>query len=56
MDKTISCIICNEEIQLTDREFELLFCTFSVTILVCDKCKQAVIKMRETIEHEDKGE
>lgn len=56
MTKTINCIICNEKIQLTDREFELLFCTGSVSRLVCDKCKQAVIKMRETVENEDKGE
>ena len=27
-----------------------------IVVKVCDKCKQAVMKMRETIEHEDKGE
>ena len=53
MDKTISCVICNEKIQLTDREFEFLFCIGRVARLVCDKCKQAVMKMGEQLE--DKG-
>lgn len=43
------CLICNELIELVEYEPR-------DNVKVCDKCKQAIMKMRETIEHEDKGE
>lgn len=49
------CIICRESIELTSEE-EMAIRYGNNIVKVCGKCKQAVIKMRETIEHEDKGE
>lgn len=49
LEISIPCLICNELIKLADYESR-------DSVKVCDKCKQAVMKMRETIEHEDKGE
>lgn len=51
----IRCIICNEGIQLSDSEFELLFCTGKVNRLVCDKCKQAVMQVRKGIKDYERG-
>jgi hypothetical protein len=46
----VSCVICNESVEITLENGEI--CAFKV----CDECKKAVMRMRETIEHEDKGE
>ena len=43
----IPCLICNELIELADYESR-------DSVKVCDKCKQAVMKMRE--QYEDKGD
>lgn len=44
------CLICDESVSITYLEL------YNNVPKVCDKCKQAVMKMRETIENEDKGE
>ena len=41
----VHCIICDEEIQLTDDEFGFVL-NGNHIFKVCDKCKQAVMKMR----------
>ena len=51
----LPCIICNELFELTDQELRYVL-SGGLMIKACDKCKQAVMKMRETIEHEDKKE
>ena len=53
-DKT-NCLICDEEIRLTEDEFSVILSGGNI-VKVCDKCKQVIMKMRETIEHEGKGE
>ena len=50
----VECIICGESVLLT--AFEEMVARKHSVYKVCDKCKQAVIIMRETIEHQDKGE
>lgn len=44
------CLICDESVSITYLEL------YNNVTKICDKCKQAVIKMRETIEHKNKGE
>lgn len=46
------CLICGQSVLLTGFE-EMMARNYSI-YKVCDKCKQAVMKMRETIEHEIK--
>ena len=48
----VSCIICGDSVELNDYE---AMCHSNI-VKVCEKCKKAVMKMRETIEHEGKGE
>ena len=50
MENATSCLICGEDVLVYGYEAE------HGCYKVCNKCKQAVKKMRETIEHEDKGE
>ena len=51
-----SCIICGESVPLTMEE-EMVSRNGYYIFKVCDKCKEAVMKMRElTHQHEDKGE
>lgn len=50
----VECLICGESVLLT--EFEEMVARNHSIYKVCDKCKQVVMNMRETIEHEDKGE
>lgn len=51
---SVECLICGQSVLLT--AFEEMVARNHSIYKVCDKCKQAVMKMRETIEHEDKGE
>ena len=51
---SVECLICGESVLLTGIE-EMVARNHSI-YKVCDKCKQAIMKMRETIQHEDKGE
>ena len=39
----IPCLICGEMVELT--EYELMY--YKDVVKVCDKCKEAVMKMRE---------
>ena len=50
----VECLICGQSVLLT--EFEEMVARNHSIYKVCDKCKQAVMKMRETIEHKDKKE
>ena len=50
----VECLICGESVLLTG--FEEMEARNHSIYKVCDKCKQAVMKIRETIKHEDKGE
>ena len=45
------CLICGEMIELTEIEESAVLCGGSF-YKVCDKCKQAVMKMREQIKGE----
>ena len=45
------CLICGEMIELTEIEESAVLCGESF-YKVCDKCKQAVMKMREQIKGE----
>lgn len=47
---SVPCIICGELVELTDYEEKCCRDIYKV----CDKCKQAVMKIRE--QYEDKGE
>ena len=38
---SINCLICNEEVELTGEDVR-----YGVSVKVCDKCKEAVMKMR----------
>lgn len=51
---SVECLICGQSVLLT--AFEEMVARNHSIYKVCDKCKQAVMKMRETIEHEGKGE
>lgn len=42
----VSCIICGEQIALNENEEHYLICGGGAIFKVCDKCKQAVMKMR----------
>lgn len=44
----IACLICNELVDLTENE-EAVASTGRIVPKVCDKCKQAVMKMRKTL-------
>lgn len=46
---SVKCLICGEHVPIKNSE-QGLICK------ICSSCKQAVMKMRETTEHEDKGE
>ena len=48
----VECLICEQNVLLTG--FEKMMARNYSIYKVCDKCKQAVMKMRETIEHEIK--
>ena len=43
------CIICNETILLSDEEELMLRSGYSIHSKVCDKCKNAILHMRELI-------
>lgn len=50
-----SCLICGEDVQLTYIE-EMVLRSGNSTYKVCDKCRNAVKKMRELTHQEYKGE
>jgi hypothetical protein len=43
----VDCIICGETIELTPNEEASLYYGHSIGSKVCDKCKQAVLYIRE---------
>lgn len=45
-----SCIVCSESIPLTQEEELSLQYGHSIHSKICDKCKQAILHMREQIE------
>lgn len=45
------CIICDESVELTDEEVSSLEHGFSVQPKVCDKCKQAILNIRQKQPH-----
>ena len=47
---SVSCIICGESVELTQDEELMLKNGISVGPKVCEKCKQAVLHMREQME------
>ena len=51
---SVSCIICGENVELNMTE-EMGSRNGHYIFKVCDECKKAVMKMRETHQHEDKG-
>lgn len=44
---SISCIICNEPVILSENEVQLMRSGHHVCSKICDKCKHAIIRMRE---------
>lgn len=43
----ISCLVCGESVELTEMEESRLMCGMSVHSKICDKCKAAILYMRE---------
>lgn len=50
-DIRVNCLICNELIRPTDREVYLMSHGISV-VFVCDKCKEAVKYIRNTMQNQ----
>ena len=48
----MACIICGESVKLTDNECLALRHGHKLDGKVCDKCKKAIMYMREQIEKE----
>lgn len=46
---SVACIICGETIELTPNEEASLYYGHSIGSKVCDKCKQAVLYIREQL-------
>ena len=46
---SVPCLICEESVRLSP--LEEMVCRNGTIVKVCDKCKQAVMKMREAIEN-----
>ena len=44
---TMPCIICDESVKLTDEEYKMMQAGHRLRSRVCDKCKQAVLHMRD---------
>lgn len=51
----VHCIICDEEIQLSDDEFGYVLSGKRI-YKVCDKCKHAVMEMRKQLEKKKRKE
>ena len=49
---SIQCIICEESVQLTDKEVELMHCGNRLPPKICDKCKKAILYMRSQMPNE----
>ena len=47
-----NCIVCSESVPLTQLEEEIVCHGMTIGSKVCDKCKQAILYMRERIERE----
>ena len=42
-----ACLICDESVPLSDKEYLAMLAGRNVNPKVCDKCKAAVLRMRE---------
>jgi len=47
----VGCIICDESVQLTDEEVTAMQYGHHIHSKVCDKCKQAILHMRDCIQN-----
>lgn len=45
----VACIICGETVELTSNEEVSLYYGHNIGSKVCDKCKQAVLYIREQL-------
>ena len=49
------CLVCGDDIALTEQEQIMLEHGLSIEPKICDKCKKAILKMREELEDDEKS-
>jgi hypothetical protein len=48
----VYCMICNEVVELTEQEKEMIHCGVRLPPKICDKCRKAILYMRSQMPEE----